>query len=305
LRLALLLASILLTGAFGTALAGTPIKAAAYVAELQTERLYRVPFRWDGVGQLSIGPIELIATTSAGGGVHFADEFAYVTGAGNVTRVHLASGQLSSVPTFNNANACSADPARQFLYCGWRLGLSRVPLQPLAAGTLVGLSGPDTDLTTLVFTPAHGVFYTNGTELFNGDFGSIDLATGVTQRLQSAAFATGATWDSFSGRVLVAGLGRARLVDPAAPSQISSQRDDSATQNYLSLNPTGRGHAIGTLCCVAEARLVVLDYSANSDLGSPQTLIVSAVLPGLSMLSGEAAFDSDRKFASGFEDNEF
>jgi hypothetical protein len=281
--------------------AGTPIRAAAYVAELQTERLYRVPFRWDGSGLLSIGQIELIATTSTGGGVHFADEYIYVTGSGNVTQVNLASGELSAAQTFNNANACAADPAREFLYCGWRFGLSRLPLQPFGAGTLLALTGQDTDLTTLVFTPDHGAFYSNGTEQFIGDFGRIDLDTGVTQRLQSGAFATGAVWDEFSGRILIAGLGRARLVDPALPEQVSSQRDDSVNQNYLSLNVSGRGHAIGTLCCVAEARLVLLDYSTSLDLASPQTLIASVVLPDLSTLSGEAAFDTDRLYEDGFE----
>ena len=106
--------------------------------------------------------------------------------------------------------------------------------------------------------------------------------------------------------LLIAGLGRARLVDPVAPGVIASQRDDSgAGENYLSLTPTGRGHALGTLCCLNEARLVLVDYSASGDLSSVQTLIASVTVPGLSMLSGEAAFDSDRMFDGGFEDGEF
>ena len=72
-----------------------------------------------------------------------------------------------------------------------------------------------------------------------------------------------------------------------------------------SLTPTGRGHALGTLCCLNEARLVLVDYSASGDLSSVQTLIASVTVPGLSMLSGEAAFDSDRMFDGGFEDGEF
>lgn len=289
----------------GVSQAGTPIRGAAYVAELQTERLYRVAFRWDGAGQLTVDMPSLIVTTNAGGGVHFADDVVYVTGAGTVTRVELVTATTSSVQTSNNANACVADPTRAFLYCGWHFGLSRVPLQPFGAGVLQPLMGADLNLTGIVFTPAHGVFYSTGTEGIIGDFGALDLNTGNTVRLQTNAFATGIVWDPFSQRILLANLGRARLIDPASPTVAESQRDDSASQNYLALNVTGQGHAIGTLCCVNEARLVLLDYSATSDLGSPQTLIASALLPGLSQLSGEAAFDSDRLFAGGFEDGEF
>ena len=294
-----------LAGCAGPCHAGTPIRAAAYVAELQTERLYRIAFRWDGAATLEVDSPQLIATAQAGGGVHFADDLVYVTGAGSVTRVVLGSGTTSTVSTFNNANACSADSGRAFLYCGWHFGLSRVPLQPLANGTLVPLMGADTNLTNIVFTPAHGIFYSTGTEAIIGDFGSLDLGSGNTVRLQTNAFATGITWDRFSARILLANLGRARLIDPANPSAIESQRDDSATQNYLSLNPSVRGHAIGTLCCTTEARLVLLDYSSSGSLSDPSTLLASATLSGLSQLSGEAAFDRDRLFAGGYEDGEF
>ena len=274
-----------LAGCAGPCHAGTPIRAAAYVAELQTERLYRIAFRWDGAATLEVDSPQLIATAQAGGGVHFADDLVYVTGAGSVTRVVLGSGTTSTVSTFNNANACSADSGRAFLYCGWHFGLSRVPLQPLANGTLVPLMGADTNLTNIVFTPAHGIFYSTGTEAIIGDFGSLDLGSGNTVRLQTNAFATGITWDRFSARILLANLGRARLIDPA--------------------NPSVRGHAIGTLCCTTEARLVLLDYSSSGSLSDPSTLLASATLSGLSQLSGEAAFDRDRLFAGGYEDGEF
>mgnify|MGYP001199449046 CR=1 FL=1 len=286
--------------------AGSPIKAAVYLAELQTEKLYRVAFNWDGQGTLSVATPELIVTTGNGGGVRFAGNRVYVTGAGVVSQVDLRTRQLSTVQSLNNANACALDPTGTNLYCGWRSGLSRVPLQPFANGTLLPVSGADTDLTIVAFTPSGEAYYTTGTEAFNGDFGRLNLNTNSTARLQTAAFATGLAWDDFSQKLLIAGLGRARLVDPAAPGVIASQRDDSgAGENYLSLTPTGRGHALGTLCCLNEARLVLVDYSASGDLSSVQTLIASVTVPGLSMLSGEAAFDSDRMFDGGFEDGEF
>lgn len=287
-------------------MAGTPLKAGVYLAELQTERLYRLEFNWDGQGALTLGTPELIATTNNGGGVRFADDVVYVTGAGVVSRVDLRSRQVSAVQSLNNANACALDPAGTHLYCGWRQGLSQVPLQPFANGTLLPLSGADTDLTMIAFTPAGEVYYSTGTEAFNGDFGRLDLNTNITTRLQTGAFATGVAWDDFSQKLLVAGLGRARMVDPATPTAIASQRDDSgAAENYLSLTPSGRGHALGTRCCLTEARLVLVDYSANGDLSSPQTLVASVVIPELTVLSGEAAFDNDRMFRGGFEDGEF
>ena len=101
-------APAMLAALFGVASAsqaGTPIRGAAYVAELQTERLYRVAFRWDGTGQLTVDTPRLIVTTNAGGGVHFADDVVYVTGAGTVTRVELATAGTSSSRAETNDEA--------------------------------------------------------------------------------------------------------------------------------------------------------------------------------------------------------
>jgi hypothetical protein len=284
--------------------AGTPLDTYAYVAELQTENVYRVHLEWDGNASLLVSTPELIATAGAGGGMVAAEYFLYVAGSGVVSRIDLRNNQVALAQTFNNANACAPDLSGAFLYCGWRSALSQIPTMPFGNGSAVVLGGDDVNLTDVVFTPGGESFYSTGTEAFNGDFGRLDLDMGQTSRLQSAAFATGLGWDDFSQKILIAGLGRARLVDPATPAAIASQRDDSANENYLSLSPDGRGHAIGTRCCIAGASLVLIDYSETGDLSSAQTLIASAPLTNLTFVSGEAIFVDDRIFHSQFEEGE-
>ncbi|MBX3697184.1 MAG: hypothetical protein R3F08_09680 [Dokdonella sp.] len=288
----------------GAANAGTPLSTRIYVAELQTEQLYRVAIDWDGQGTLTASEPELVATAGAGGGIVVSEFLVYVTGSGVVSRIDLRTGQVSLAQTFNNANVCAPDLSGSLLYCGWSSTLHGVPLQPFGNGTPVALTGGDLNLTDIVFTPSGESFYSTGTESIIGHFGRIDFDVGQTTRLQTSAFATGLGWDPYTQRILVAGFGRVRMVDPAAPTVIDSQRDDSASENYLSLNADGSGHAIGTRCCVSDARVVLLDYSETGNLADAQTLIASVALPGLQFISGEAMFEDDRIFHSEFEESE-
>ncbi|MEZ5462729.1 hypothetical protein [Dokdonella sp.] len=284
--------------------AGTPLQAVVYLAELQSEQIYRISLDWDGAGTLTVSEPQFVGTAAAGGGLVASETLIYVTGAGQVSRIDLRNGQVATVQSFNNANTCSIDPTGENLYCGWRSALSRVPTSPFGNGTAVQLAGDDVEITGVAFTPTGDSFYSTGTEAFNGDFGSLDLDTGQTMRQQAGAFATGLAWDAYTQKILIAGLGRSRLVDPAAPAVIHSQRDDSASENYLSLSPDGLGHAIGTRCCIASPRLVLLDYSSTGNLADPQTVIVSVPIADLTFLSGQAIFAGDRIFHSAFEEGE-
>ena len=283
--------------------AATPAQGSIYLS-VTSGPLYRIIYQYDGVGSLTVSTPQLVASLPFGGGVRVGpDNFVYVVAVGNVYRVDPDNGTFSSVSAMNNANTVSFDPTGGLLWAGWKdTPLSSVPTNPLANGTTHAVSGDDSVATTVAFTPANGAFYTTGGELESGNFGRINMSTFTTQRLLGNAQATGAIYDSFSGHLIVAGLGRAKQIAPANPSVVLSSRDDSggSGENYLVLQADGRGHLFGTRFGPA-ARLVMIDYSASGLIGAVDTVMLSVPMPGISSLSGEAAVDVHSIFNNGFE----
>jgi hypothetical protein len=280
--------------------AAGPIAGAIYLSEVPSGRLLHMRYAYDGDGVLSASPPALIAQLPRGGGVIQVDGSVYVTGAGLVMKVDPYRGTFEQALSGNNANVCAANPGRDTLYCGWTDALSLVPLAPFGPGNAIGTTGDDTLLTQVAFTPAHGAFYSTGEIVISGNIGRLILPGLSTQRLHTAISATAVSYDSFGGMLLVAGNGRAHQIDPALPHQIASSRNDQgAGENYLSLTPTGEGHAFGTR--LGEGRIVFLDYSASGLVSAPSTRLISMPIPGLGGLSGQIAIDSDRLLADGFE----
>jgi hypothetical protein len=297
------LCSILFGLGAGMAQAATPAQGRIYLSMLSGS-LQRIDYQYDGGSSLIVSAPNLITTLSGGGGVRLgADDQVYVVSIGNVSRVNPDNGTVTSVSATNNANTVSFDPDGLTLWAGWKdTPLASVPISPLASGTTHVVSGDDNVASTVVFTPAHGTFYTTGGELESGNFGRIDMDTFVTQRLLGNAHATGAIYDPFSGHLIVTGLGRAKQIAPANPASVLSSRDDSASgENYLVLQPDGRGHLFGTRFGPA-ARLVMIDYSASGLIGGAGSVMLSVPIPGIDAgLSGEAAVDANSIFKSGFE----
>jgi len=265
--------------------------------------VYRVDYHYDGGTALTVSTPRLLVTVPSGAGTRVGpDGFVYVVSVGNVHRIDPDRGTVTSVSAMNNANTVSFDPAGGVLWAGWKdTPLASVPTSPLAAGTTHVVSGDDVVATMVAFTPANGAFYTTGGELESGNFGRINMATFTTQRLLSAANATGAVFDAFSGHLIVAGLGRARQIAPGNPTIVLSSRDDSGSgENYLVLQADGRGHLLGTRFG-PQARLVLIDYSASGLIGAANSVIVSVPIPGITNLSGEAGVDANSIFKDGFE----
>jgi hypothetical protein len=285
--------------------AATPTQGIVYLSALAGPgSLYRVDFQYDGASSLTVSTPQRLATLlQVGGGLRLGpDHFVYVVGGGEVYRVDPDNGAYTHVNSGNNANIGSFDPSGNLLWAGWQNStLSSVPIDPLATGSPHAMSGDDSIVTTVAFSPANGVFYTTGADFDSGNFGRVDMTTFVTQRLLSNARATGVIYDGFSGHLIVAGVGRAKQIAPANPSVVLSSRDDSvAGENYLMLQADGRGHLFGTRFGPA-ARLVMIDYSASGLIGAADTVMLSVPLPGLTGLSGEAAVDPNSIFKNGFE----
>ncbi len=295
-------ALIMLTLAVATAQAGAPYTGDVYLSQINGQT-FRVQLAYDGTNAPSISTPQVVATLVRGGGARVGPHRQlYVVGAGNISQVDLASGVVTLRSTFSNANAISLDPDGVRAWTGWfDTTLSEQPLSPFDNGVPRAVTGSDTTITTLAFTPSNGVFFANGNASSPANFGRIELSTFTTSRISSGIYATGVVYDPFSQRLLLAGVGRLRQIDPANPAVAGASRDDSAAgENYLVLEPSGKGHAIGTRYG-AVARLVLLDYSTSGNIAGAGTQLFSVPLPGVTDLSGAAGVDLDSLFADGFE----
>lgn len=281
-------------------LATTPSRGTVYLSTLSGS-LYRLAYAYDGAATFTLMQPLHVAALPRGGGVRvLADGRVAIVGAGSVSLYDPRARTVQIASSMTNANSVAINANGSGLWVGWKdTALSSIPLAPFGNGTPHSVSGDDSVASMVAFTPGDGVFYTTGGEFESGHFGRIDMTTFVTTRIASSTFSTGIVHDAWSQTLITAGLGHARQIDPHAPEDPLSQRDDSAAgENYLVLEPTGDGHAIGTRSG-AKARLVLLDYSASQRIGDPSSILVSAEIQGLSDLSGAAGFDRDLIFTDG------
>jgi len=303
-RLRFFVASLVLCA---TAHAGTPASGTVYIgAAFGTHQLYRVDFDYDGVGAMTLATSILATLPTAADAFIVPGGDVVVAGQGsNVYKVNTATGTFETRSTSNNGNTISLDPGGTSVWIGWSdASPSQVPLDPFDNGTPRSVSGDDSTITMLAFTPSNGVFYSNGGEGAAASVGTIDMSSFVTTRLYTGVPATSIVYDRYSRSLIFDALGKATQVDPADPMVTLSSRDDSALgENYLELRPDGRGHLFGTRWGggggnPSGGRLVLIDYSATGLIGDASTIIVSA--PMVDGLSGGVAVDTSLIF-NGFE----
>lgn len=281
--------------------AATPSRGAVYLSQISGS-LYVVPYSFDGL-TLTLSPPRMVAVMPRGGGVQvLPDRRVAVVGAGGVSIFDPRAGTLVTASAQNNGNTVMFDPDVARLWVGWKdTVLSEVPLAPFGNGTTHNVSGDDGVASMIAITPTDGAFYTTGGEFENGNFGRIDLGTFATSRLAPSVFATGIVYDSATGTLITAGLGRGRQVAASAPETELSSRDDSAAgENYLQLTPTGDEHYLGTRFG-PDGRVVLIDASASGLIGDPTSVIVSAPTPTINGLSGALGVDMDTLFYDRFD----
>jgi hypothetical protein len=297
----MLLACLSMSGA----IAGSPSSGTVYIgAAFGTHNVYKVMYQYDGVSSMTATTTILATLPSAADSAIVPGGDIVVAGQGaNVYKVNYSDGSYATVNSGNNGNVVSLDPSGAKVWIGWTdASPSAVPLNPFANGTVHAVTGDDSVITQLAFTPA-GVFYTNGGS-GAGNYGHIDLNTFTATRLLASTYATGLHYDAFSRTLILAGLGHAAQYYPANPAVALSSRDDSAAgENYLSLRPDGVGHLFGTRAGGSGGnptggRLVLIDYSTTGLIGDATTVIVSA--PIVDGLSGGVAVDT-AIFADGFQ----
>jgi hypothetical protein len=175
--------------------------------------------------------------------------------------------------TFTSANPgvdtfhLAVDPGKQVVWASSIPGsLASAPINPFGgAGTVKALSGDDVTITSLAFTPGGTVFYTNSFSGGNGSFGTIDLSTGVTTRLQSnVPAAHGMVYDPFSGDLILGGSDQIAQIDPLNPTVILHSilfGGDTFDQGAVD----GDGHIFWAS---NGGQFFFMDYSTTSDVSS-------------------------------------
>ncbi|MGA9342245.1 MAG: hypothetical protein WBV61_07910 [Rhodanobacteraceae bacterium] len=278
-----------------TVQATTPAHGSVYIGiAYGSHRVYKVEYDYDGADTFTTGAPVLVAYTP--GAAEFAilpNRYLLVVGQGNMAKVKLPSGPVTTASPGNNANTVALDPDGVTAWAGWfDTALASIPLDPFGDGTVHTLSGDDQIATMIAFTPSDGAFYTNGGTIQYGFVGRIDLTTFHTTRLfAQSTEATGIIYDPFSATLVFAAFGIAHQIDPANPGVVLASRDDGAAgENYLALVPDGMGHLLATRYG-GDAALVLIDYSASGRLDDVTTRYFAAPIPSLTGLSGGIAYD--------------
>lgn len=288
-----------------SAMAGTPSSGTVYIgAAYGAHNVYKVTYHYDGIGAMAATATILATLPTAADSTVVPGGDLIVAGQGaNVYKVNSADGSYTTATSGNNGNVVSLDVVGAKVWIGWSdTSPSAVPLNPFANGTVHAVTGADSVITQLAFTPTDVFYTTGGTGA--GNYGHLDVNTFTATRLLTSTYATGLHYDAFSRTLILAGLGHAAQFDPANPAVAVSLRDDSAAgENYLSLRPDGIGHLFGTRAGGSGSnpsggRLVLIDYSATGRVGDASTIIVSA--PIIDGLSGGVAVDT-AIFADGFQ----
>jgi hypothetical protein len=129
-------------------------------------------------------------------------------------------------------------------------------------GTLVTTSGSDTTFTQLAFTKNGTVFYTSAPATGSGNYGTINLTTGVTTRIGTGAEAHGAFYDPFSDTVILTGGDTITQINATTGAVLSSISPSGATQLDQGTSD-GDGHLfIGD----NGGNLILVDLSATKSL---------------------------------------
>lgn len=120
--------------------------------------------------------------------------------------------------------------------------LGEVPISPFADGTLHTVTGDDTKVTQVLWVPYPTSnpgtwFYTASPYVGFGNFGTINMSTFVTTRLQSnVEWAHGMRYDELTGHIIACGASRIAQINPANPTTTVATR--SVAGEFITGDPT-------------------------------------------------------------------
>ncbi len=226
-----------------------------------------------GNGSFTLGNDTNIASTGGADGIVLNPNNGklLIGGQGNaVHQVDPVGGAFTTATPGVAAFHLAVDPGKNVVWASSIPGaLASMPINPFgAAGTVLALSGDDTAITTLAFAPGGVAYYTNAGSGGFGNFGTINLTTGVTTRLlTNLPAAHGMVYDPFTGNLILGGSNH--ITQLALNGAIVSDRI-VAGDNFDQGTVDGAGHVYWA---DNNGRFFFMDYSTTGLVASANNFV--------------------------------
>jgi hypothetical protein len=268
----------------GTFLAGTVFSAWAdafdgtlyYTIFSGAPNVKRVDVSFDG-SIFTVGTPVVIGTTVGADGItgnpQNPDLLLVGGQGGRINTISKSTGTATSYGSPASVFHLAVPTSTTVLGSGIPGSLARHTINPdgsLGLGTLIGITGDDTTITTIISTPS-GFYYTDAGSGGFGNFGKITFNTGidsatsgVTTRLNVAPVpsAHGGVYDPFSGDILLFGAGEISQYDLGTGTFVGSrgfsQGNDRADFDQGAVD--GKGHLF---VASNDGNLLMIDYEST------------------------------------------
>jgi len=194
-------------------------------------------------------------------------------GTGNIYQVNPVGGAVTTLNAGMTTYEITVDPSKNVVWGGGSEGgattITSVPINPTGgAPTVTPVTGSNNSVTHITFVPgqAAGIaYYTSGGDNGGGNFGTINLATGVTTAiLTNVQYAHGMIYDPFTGDLIISGGNELAQIDPTTNTVVSTAFFGSDELDQGSVD--GEGHLYWA---DNGGNLVFIDYSNTGLIGDP------------------------------------
>ena len=236
------------------------------------QNVWSVGYSYDEATQaFSLNTPQNIASTNGADGIIFAPNGNLLIGgqgSGNVYEVNRATGavvntQNTGTPSFH----LTLDPGGNTVYTsdfGGRLNKVAIPIG--SGNTPTNISGDETGITQVAFGTGGTVFYVQGSPNGFGNLGTIDLATGVTDRLYSSVRpAHGLVFDPFTDLITMFGAGATGTMDATDGSGLLTSGLVFGVGDFDQGAVDGFGHAL----VAGSGAITFIDYHLSGDITNP------------------------------------
>lgn len=236
------------------------------------QNVWRVNYSYNDVTKVfSLGTPQNIASTNGADGIIFAPNGNLLIGgqnSGNVYEVHPGTGaivntQNTGTPSFH----LTLDPNGTKVYTsdfGGRLNIVDLPIG--SGSTPRNISGDESGITQVTFGIGGTVFYVQGNPNGFGNLGTIDLATGVTDRLYTSVRpAHGIVFDPYTDLITMFGAGATGTMNASDGSSLLTSGLIFGVSDFDQGAVDGFGHAI----VAGSGAITFIDYHLSGDITNP------------------------------------
>jgi len=236
------------------------------------QNVWRVGYSYnDATNAFALNTPQNVATTNGADGIIFAPNGNLLVGgqgSGNVYEVNPATGAV--VHTQNTGTASyhlTLAPNGSSVYTsdfGGRLNTVAIPIG--SGNTPTNISGDETGITQVAFGTGGTVFYVQGGPNGFGNLGTIDLATGVTDRLHASVQpAHGLIFDPFTNLITMFGAGETGTMNAADGSGLLTSGSIYGVGDFDQGAVDGFGHAL----VAGSGSITFIDYHLSGDITNP------------------------------------